>query len=721
MDVPDSLTLRPQWITWRIVEDQKRPNCRWQDRGNWCEFHEVSDFEKIGFVFTADDPLCGIDLDDCIHEGGDWSDWAIEIMERFAGVAYAEISPSGTGVKLWTLGKKRDGFKCTSGNGVECYDRGRWFAVTGKRVDGYETIGDGQEPLDWLCEKYLKVAVKESLPTAGPQVCFSLTSLMDRARKYVSNAERPSEGGRNNAAFRLAGHLYAMVQPDGERLTEMEILALVNGWNHSLPNPLGDREIEAVVASAGKSGTPRQDKEPTLRVEQDLGVDISKIINQQWATKQQELADEDNDTDEAFCEAMVPESGLLRQVFDFYCRTAYRKSNVMGLAVAVSLCETLFGRRICSQTDMRTNDYNLILATTGSGKEACEATITKILDAADPNGTHQLPPDIQSGNGLMKAISVNPCGIWVCDEFGKILQSVLDKKGNQHIKNIGTHLLKVYSKSNGVYGGAGHSDGIRNRVREPHLVLLGLSTGSTVFAAVSSDQVSDGLLGRIAFWPVQDRPVPSRNFEKVSPGEELVERVKAWIAFAPGGNLGAQFPRAETIRFSADAEKRWDVHGVQIDDRMRAESDARAAVWARVAARSMKLALVHRAARLEVDPGSCAFEFVQLELQDVNWGIKLSNWLARIACDLIQENTVDRGLDKAKMVLTEATKYGPARSRDLLRACRSITAGDLAAAAVALGYLVEEIPTRSKGNKAKIYRRPDSVLAVPTSVGKESQ
>lgn len=721
MDVPDALTTRPQWITWRIAEGQKRPNCRWQDPANWCEYSEVCDFEKIGIVFTANDPLCGIDLDDCINEGGDWSDWAIEIMDQFAGVAYAEISPSGTGVKLWTQAKKPEWAKCSNGKGVECYDRDRWFTVTGRRVDGYSEIGNGQDAVDWLCEKHLKVEVKESPAVPTQRVRFVSAALADRARKYVENADRPSAGGRNNTAFRLAGHLYAMVQPDGERLTQAEILELMNWWNHHLPDPLEPREIEQVVASAGKSGTPRQDKEPTLRVAEDPEVDISKIINQQWANKQQEQADEDNDTDEAFCEAMVPESGLVRQVFDFYCRMAYRKSNVMGLAVAVSLCETLFGRRICSQTDMRTNDYNLILATTGSGKEACEATITKILDAADPTGSHQLPPDIQSGNGLMKAISINPCGIWVCDEFGKILQAVLDKKGNQHIKNIGTHLLKVYSKSNGVYGGAGHSDGIRNRVREPHLVLLGLSTGSTVFAAVSSDQVADGLLGRIAFWPVQDRPAPSRRFEKVSPGDELVEKVKAWIAFAPGGNLGAQFPRAETIRFSSDAEIRWDEHGVQIDERMRSESDARAAVWARVAARSMKLALVHRAARLEVDPGSCAFEFVQLELQDVNWGIKLSNWLARIACDLIQDNTVDRGLDKAKMVLTEATKYGPARSRDLLRACRSITAGDLAAAAVALGYLVEEIPTRSKGSKAKIYRRPDSVLAVPTSVGKESQ
>ncbi len=157
---------------------------------------------------------------------------------------------------------------------------------------------------------------------------------------------------------------------------------------------------------------------------------------------------------------MVPKIGLLRDIFEFYNENAYRRSSVMGLAVAVSLCQTAFGRRISSYTDLRTNDYNVILAATGSGKEACESTITKILAAADETDSFLLPPDVQSGNGLMKAISHNPCSIWVCDEFGKILQAVLDKKGNKHIKDVGVHLLKLYGKSNGIYGGAAHSDGI---------------------------------------------------------------------------------------------------------------------------------------------------------------------------------------------------------------------------------------------------------------------
>lgn len=435
------------------------------------------------------------------------------------------------------------------------------------------------------------------------------------------------------------------------------------------------------------------------------GIDISGILNQTWASKEQEKADVEQDSDEDFCTAMVPARGLLRSIFDFYCDCAYRESSVMGLAVAVSLCETLFGRRVRSHTDLRTNDYNVVLAPTGSGKETCETTITKILAAVEGGAiTHMYPPDIQSGNGLMHAISKSPCGIWVCDEFGKILAAVLDKKGNQHIKQIGNHLLKLYGKSSGVYGGAAHSDGVRNQVIEPHLVLLGMATPGSVFECVSNENVSDGLLGRIAFWPVQERPTPKEEMTIATPSEGLVAVVKEWVNFRAGGNLGAEFPDARTILMSVDAKERWNEHAKQINERMGSESESRAAIWARVAARSMKLALVHRCARLETPPSTTEWGFVYVEIQDVNWAIKLSNWLAKISCGLVRETTIDKNKLKAKQVLEKAVEAGPVKSRDILRMFRGLTSGDLMAAANELGFVVREVKN-PRGSSSVIFEK----------------
>lgn len=386
--------------------------------------------------------------------------------------------------------------------------------------------------------------------------------------------------------------------------------------------------------------------------------------------------------DEEFAKSCVPESGMLRQIFDYYGRVAHRKSDVMGLAVAVSLCETLFGRRIASHTDLRTNDYNVIIAPTNCGKEACEKTIVKIIEAANHQHNFLIPADIQSGNGLMKAMQVSKCALWVADEFGKVLASILDKKQkSNHLIQIATHLLKMYGKADATYSGAAHSDGVRNRIVQPHLCVLGLTTGSTLFESVDASNVSDGLFGRIAFWPVQSRPA-RRRMEKTDPPEALVARVREWMNWEPTGNLGSEFPDPPTIAMSQAALERWEAHSAAIDDRMEAELETRAAIWGRVAARSMKLSLVHMAARQTSDPGQLAWEFFEIELSDIEWGIKVSNWLAKIACELISQNFVDSSANRNRSVILEAiNQRGEVKTRDILRACRRMTAGELMATA----------------------------------------
>lgn len=422
-----------------------------------------------------------------------------------------------------------------------------------------------------------------------------------------------------------------------------------------------------------------------------LAIDWDKLA---IASEAEEIDDED------FCKAIIPTSGLLRDVYQYYGQKAYRRSHVMGLAVAVSVCETIFGRRIRSHTDLRTNDYNLILATTGSGKEACESTITSILDAASE--TAMIPPDVQSGNGLMKAVCMRPAAIWLCDEFGKILQAVLDKRGNQMLKNIGTHLLKLYGKSAGIYGGAAHADGVRNRVVQPCLTVLGLSTSSTVFSAVTHDQVADGLIGRIAFWPVQQRPEPRDDLTIVSPPEDMMARVKAWTDWLPVSS--SDYPVPATLAMCDEAKHRWSQHAKAINSRMDSESELRAAIWSRVAARTMKLAIVHRAARLETEPGKTNWDFVFVERDDIEWAVSLSNWLARIACGLVSQNVHNKSLIQAKAVLLKALEcQNEVAKRELLRACRSLTAGDIQSAADELG--LETTKSATKGRPKVIYRK----------------
>jgi hypothetical protein len=92
--------------------------------------------------------LCGVDLDSCRNPAsGDFAPWAQEIVDRF--VTYTEVSPSGTGAKLFFTVAKADvvaveavfgsehGRTFKNGGGdhppaIEIYCRLRYFTVTGE-------------------------------------------------------------------------------------------------------------------------------------------------------------------------------------------------------------------------------------------------------------------------------------------------------------------------------------------------------------------------------------------------------------------------------------------------------------------------------------------------------------------------------------------------------------------------------------------------------------
>ena len=94
-------------------------------------------YSGLGFVFSNEDDLAGIDLDDSLDEQGDVKPWARGIVERFADT-YIEVSPSGKGLKIWTRGSLPANLPGVHvGDGaIELYDHSRYFAVTGRAFRG---------------------------------------------------------------------------------------------------------------------------------------------------------------------------------------------------------------------------------------------------------------------------------------------------------------------------------------------------------------------------------------------------------------------------------------------------------------------------------------------------------------------------------------------------------------------------------------------------------
>ena len=152
-DIPEEMRRLPHWICWqlKIVDDGKggtRPTkvpfridgrpASTTDPNDWITFDAAvrtlrsrAKFSGVGFVFTQDSGLVGIDLDKCRDPGtGETEAWAKAILNELS--TYTELSQSGRGWHSIVRGSLPEG-----GNRkgrVEMYDRDRYFVMTGQRA-----------------------------------------------------------------------------------------------------------------------------------------------------------------------------------------------------------------------------------------------------------------------------------------------------------------------------------------------------------------------------------------------------------------------------------------------------------------------------------------------------------------------------------------------------------------------------------------------------------
>ena len=223
---PAELKERRQWVCWRAETRNGKPTkipyqvnrrkAQTNEADTWTDYQTVCDhldnFSGIGFVFSGDDPYCGIDLDDCLDAQGELKDWAKPIVDRIKGVGYGERSPSGNGIKFWTRATlppeaKHKVYIVKGADAIEAYDRGRYFTVTGR---GKGDIGDGQAVIDWLCAEHLSEPQRPTHTTEQtPQLPRSVpTSRNLKAEQVIERIRASPQSAKFNAlmAGNTTGH-----------------------------------------------------------------------------------------------------------------------------------------------------------------------------------------------------------------------------------------------------------------------------------------------------------------------------------------------------------------------------------------------------------------------------------------------------------------------------------------------------------------------------------
>lgn len=204
--IPEQLRQRDRWVLWRyeLVPGQPKPTkvpyragssagdlrkasvtnprtlspfdvalAALQDPAN------VGKYSGLGFVVTDGDGIVGIDLDDVRDPvSGELAPEAAEIVASFA--SYAEVSPSGEGVRAFVLGtleglkgrsRKYDTWK------AEAYSSGRYLTVTGDQLPGTPaTIEERQTQLERVHAKYIAQSERDSISTSSDWTTVTMGS-----------------------------------------------------------------------------------------------------------------------------------------------------------------------------------------------------------------------------------------------------------------------------------------------------------------------------------------------------------------------------------------------------------------------------------------------------------------------------------------------------------------------------------------------------------------
>jgi len=177
-DLPDEIVEKDKWILWfaeeREGEQTRVPCAPWEtdhwgatdatDPDNWTDFDTAAEYADkkegygVGFVFSEDDDVVGIDLDDCI-KGGKVKGFAATIIEE--ANSYTEISPSGNGAHVFLQGELLKAVKPEEED-IEVYDRDRFFTVTGRFLKkAPQSLKENQDLLDKIEEKFEKTVEYE--------------------------------------------------------------------------------------------------------------------------------------------------------------------------------------------------------------------------------------------------------------------------------------------------------------------------------------------------------------------------------------------------------------------------------------------------------------------------------------------------------------------------------------------------------------------------------
>lgn len=584
--IPEEIRLLPQWVCADRTKIPINPKtgkiANPIDPNTWATFEQAQTYAKqhslyIGFVLSKFDPFSIIDLDNkpekpCTPE-------QLERHQKIlhAANSYTEYSISGTGFHIIVKGTIPSG---TRKDNVEVYSDSRYMICTGRIIEGYPTlIQPRQEMLDILFREMQSDTRSSVLKEAGETIedheVVNMAMAAVNADKFnaLCMGDQTGYPSQSEADFALLS-IFAYYTQSNEQVRRLFRMATLGKRDKATKN---DTYLNFALGKIRAKEPPLIDFEEFKNNIKPIPPKVSKEKTPQKTN-------------------FFHPPGLIGELQDYFYHTAIRPIPEVALMAAIAVTSGVCSRSFnISETGL--NQYLVLLAKTGSGKEGAASGIDKLLYAVRNKvpmvGDFRGPAKFASGQSILRWLSTKPCFFSILGEFGLTLQQMNDGRSvgaHQMIKEV---LLDIYAKSG--WGRELHtmaySDSEKNTaiVNAPNVTILGESTPEAFFDGMDAHQVAQGLIPRFSIIEyVGDRPAfnESANFP---PSDNLVQRFSDLVAISltatNSGNIIRVGMTAEVKRFM----KEFDDHSNNNSNR-EDKSGVTSQMWTRAHLKVLKLA-----------------------------------------------------------------------------------------------------------------------------------
>jgi predicted nucleic acid-binding Zn ribbon protein len=478
-----------------------------------CEYiHTQGKYKTsgIGVVFTGEG-YYGIDLDHVYEEGGN-KEIAEDFLRNFS--TYSEYSPSKTGLHIYGFGYLPDGPRRKEN--IEFYDSGRFFTVTGDRINGAKMLLE-PDALKRMYKKYMqsekpkkpRKETHQGKPLKKEDLIYHISesSSGDSFQRLMSG-DFGAYASQSEADAALCMILASWTNKDARKIDEIFRTSQLmrDKWDqkHSKDGrTYGQMTIDSAILKCNWVYT---DAIPRVIKEEDL---------------EEKLPEE-------YPVLPVEIKGLAGKLSQFMDLRAIHPQPILHVGAALAMLGTLLGRKIKSASGLRTNIYVLSLAPTGAGKEHARSVIDRVL--TNSGAVHYLGgDDIASDTGLLAALAEQPSLLLMLDEFGYMAQQFLNPRAAGFKASIVEVLLSIYGKSSTAYHGkmyANRKERPQVRIEQPSLCLYCTSTPESFWPAIRQNSVHDGFLNRFLVFNSPDPFPPFVEREDIAVPEFMVEPVR---------------------------------------------------------------------------------------------------------------------------------------------------------------------------------------------------